>query len=165
MCHMSGVRCQMSLLNPYQTVRARNLQFSHNIYFTLWVQCHISGVTYQGSHVSCHMSIVTCQLSHVNCGLSMIEQLRARPFNDWTAAGAAVPWLSGRAHGPMTGLGTDHVTGVGQWEASKKLAWKGDIQTRGHRNYMKELAKGNFFENALIPNIYLSRLVVVCFKS
>ena len=42
----------------------------------------------------------------------MVEQLRAQPFNDRTAVGAAVQWLNGRAHGPMIGLGTDHVTGV-----------------------------------------------------
>ena len=60
---------------------------------------------------------------------SMVEQRQAQLFNGWTAAGAAVQWLKGRfaavqplngcAHGPMTGLGTDHVKGVGQWEAWK----------------------------------------------
>ena len=44
----------------------------------------------------------------------MVEELRAQPFNGLTAAGAAVQWLKDRAHGPMKGLGTDHVKGVGQ---------------------------------------------------
>ena len=45
----------------------------------------------------------------------------------------------------------------GQWEASKKITWKGDIyiythiytHIDGHRDSMKESAKGRFFENRL----------------
>ena len=66
MCHMSPVRCQMSLFNLSQTVIARDLQFSHIIHYTLCVQCHMSSVTYQVSHVKCHMSLVMC---HVSCGV------------------------------------------------------------------------------------------------
>ena len=102
MCHMSRVRCQMSLLNPYQTVRAKNLQLSHYIYFTLWLQCHMSGVTYQGSHVSCHMSIVTCQL---------------RPFNDWTAACAAVQWLN------SCGRGRSMIERLRPWTNDRRGNW------------------------------------------
>ena len=43
----------------------------------------------------------------------MVEQLQAYQFNGLTTAGAAVQWLNGRPHGPMTGLGTD-VIGVDQ---------------------------------------------------
>ena len=65
-CHVSHslVRCPMSLFNLSQTVRARALQFSPNNHYTLWVQCHMSGVTYQVSHVRCHISLVMC---HVSC--------------------------------------------------------------------------------------------------
>ena len=46
-------------------VRARDLQFSHNIHYTLCVQCHMS-------HVRCHLSGVTCQVSHVTCHVSCV---------------------------------------------------------------------------------------------
>ena len=63
MCHMSRVRCHMSHFTLSQTVRARDLQFSHNI--TLCVQCHMS-------HFRCHLSGVTCQVSHVTCHVSCV---------------------------------------------------------------------------------------------
>ena len=67
MRHMSRVRCHMSLFNLSHTVRARDLQFSHNIHSTLCVQYHMSGVTYQVSHVGCHMLLVICHMSCVMC--------------------------------------------------------------------------------------------------
>ena len=51
--HVSCVTCYMSLFNLSQTVRARDLQFSHNIL-----------------HVTCHLSVVTCLVSHVTCHVS-----------------------------------------------------------------------------------------------
>ena len=64
--------CHMSLFKLSQTVRARDLQFSHNIHFTLCVQCLMSGVTYQVSHVRCHMSLVMCHVSCVMCHVSCV---------------------------------------------------------------------------------------------
>ena len=61
-CHMSHVTCHMSLFNFSQTVRARDLQFAHDIHHTLCVMCLVS-------HVRCHMSLesVTCNMSCVPC--------------------------------------------------------------------------------------------------
>ena len=67
-CHVSGVKC----VNLSQTVRAGDLQLSHTIHYTLWVQCHMSRVTYQVSHVRCHMSVATCHLSCVMCHVSCV---------------------------------------------------------------------------------------------
>ena len=67
MCDMSCVRCHMSLFNLSQTVRAKDLQFSQIIHYTLCVHCHMSGVTYQVSHVRCHMSLVMCHVTYVMC--------------------------------------------------------------------------------------------------
>ena len=72
MCHMSCVRCHMSLFILSQTVIARDLQFSHNIYYSLCVQCHMSGVTNQVSHVRCHMSLCMCLVPCVMCYVSFI---------------------------------------------------------------------------------------------
>ena len=59
-CHVSCVSCHMSVFSHSKTVRARDLQFSHNIHHTLCVLCHMSGVTCQVSHVTCNVSHVTC---------------------------------------------------------------------------------------------------------
>ena len=72
MCHISCVRCHTSLFNLSQTVRARDLQFSHTIHYTLCVQCHLSGVTYQVSHVRCHMSLLLCHVPCVMCCVSYV---------------------------------------------------------------------------------------------
>ena len=64
--------CHMSLFNLSQTERARDLQFTHNIPYTRCVQCHMSGVTYQLSHVRCYMLLVMCHLLCVMCHLSCV---------------------------------------------------------------------------------------------
>ena len=53
MCHMSHVRCHMSLYSLSQTVRAKDLQFSYA--FTLCVKCHMSLIMCHVSHVMCHI--------------------------------------------------------------------------------------------------------------
>ena len=58
-CHVSGVQCHL-LTFPWP-----DLQFSHNIHYTLCVQCHMS-------HVRCHLSGVTCPVSHVTCHVSCV---------------------------------------------------------------------------------------------
>ena len=65
MCPMSHVLCLVShaTFNHPQTVRARDLQFSHNIRHTLCVMCLVSHVRCHMSPVICHMSLVTCQMS------------------------------------------------------------------------------------------------------
>ena len=50
MNHMSRVMCHMSLFNLSETVRARDLQFSHDINITQCVMCPVS-------HVRYHMSL------------------------------------------------------------------------------------------------------------
>ena len=50
-----------------QIVRAGDLQCSHNIHYTLCVQCDMSGVRYQVSHVTCHVSGVRCHVSYFMC--------------------------------------------------------------------------------------------------
>ena len=73
-CHVSHVTCQVShvTFNLSQTVIARDLQFSHNIHYSLCVQCHMSGVTYQVSHVRCHMSLFMCHVPCVMCYVSFV---------------------------------------------------------------------------------------------
>ena len=61
-CHVSCVTCHF-LTSP-------KLQISHNIPYTLCVQCHTSGVTYQVSHVRYHMSLIMCHVPCVMCYLS-----------------------------------------------------------------------------------------------
>ena len=67
MYHMSCARCHTSPFNLFQIVRARDLQFSPTIHYNLCVHCHISGGTYQVSHIRCYISGVTCHLSRVMC--------------------------------------------------------------------------------------------------
>ena len=55
--------CHMPLFNHSQSVRARDLQFSHDIHHTLCVICLVS-------HVRCHMLLVTCHVSLVICHMS-----------------------------------------------------------------------------------------------
>ena len=53
----------------------------------------------------------------------MVEQVQRQPFNGLTVAGTVVQWLKvccgavqplqGCGHGSTTGLGTDHIKGVG----------------------------------------------------
>ena len=64
MCHMAHNLCLVSHATflPYQTIRARDLQFLHDIHHTLCVMCLVS-------HVRCHMSIVTYHVSLVVKGL------------------------------------------------------------------------------------------------
>ena len=127
MCHMSRVRCHMSLFNLSQTVRARDLQFSHNIHYTLCVQCHMSGDTYQVSHVRCHMSCVMCHVSCVMCHVSCV------------------------------------ICNIYIFFCTKWLSWLVEalLSTGPPRLVFR------FFlnKNALIPDIYLSQLVVVRFGS
>ena len=51
---------------------------------------------------------------------------------------------------PMRGLGSNHVTGVGQLEASKKIAWEGDRHTRSRtsRLYDRIGSVGRFDEKS-----------------
>ena len=123
MCHMSRVRCHMSLFNLSQTVIARDLQFSHNIHYSLCVQCHMSGVTYQVSHVRCHMSLFMCHVPCVMCYVSFVIYIF---FTKWLS------WLV------------------------EALLSKGPTPS---------ILFYFFITNALIPNIYSSRLVVVRFGS
>ena len=82
-CHMSRVRCHMSLFNLSQTVIARDLQFSHNIHYSLCVQCHMSGVTYQVSHVRCHMSLFMCHVPCVMCYVSFVIYIFFTKWLSW----------------------------------------------------------------------------------
>ena len=74
MCHMSHVRCHTLLFNLSQTVKARDLQFWHNIHYTLWVQFLMSGVTCQVSRVTYHWSCVMCHLLCVICNIYLFLQ-------------------------------------------------------------------------------------------
>ena len=71
MCHMSHVLCivPMPLFNHSQTLRARDLQFLHDIHHTLVAMCLVS-------HVRCHMSLVMCHMSlvtyHMSCDSILI---------------------------------------------------------------------------------------------
>ena len=58
-CHVSSVTCHMSLYSLYQTVRARDLQFSH-----VFIIPYVSSVTCQVSHVTYHVSYVTHNVLH-----------------------------------------------------------------------------------------------------
>ena len=68
MCHMSHVRCSMSLSNHSQTVRAMDqlIVSKCSPYHTTpyhhvsWVPYHMSDVTF-----TCHLSCITSQVSHV----------------------------------------------------------------------------------------------------
>ena len=58
----------------FQTVRARDLKFLHNVHHHICVMCHVSCVMCHVSCVTCHVSPVTCHLSHVTCHLSHVKR-------------------------------------------------------------------------------------------
>ena len=78
----------------------------------------------------------------------MIEQLQARPLNDWTAAPMdqwqawelilSAVLANGRPKNKLHEKGTDTLT---------------DTLTDGHRDSMKESAKGRFFGKKPLSNI------------
>ena len=124
MCHMSHIRCHMSLFNLSQTVRARDLQFSHNIHYSLFVQCHMSGVTYQVMHVGCHISLFMCHVPCVMCYVSYVIYI-----------------------------------------FFLQSGWVGWLRLCYQQGLPRLVLNVFLIKNPLIPNIYLSRLVVFRFWS
>ena len=58
-CHVSCIRCRMSLFNHSQTVRSRDQQI-FSLCLPHHTMCHVSSVRCHLSLVMCHMSGVTC---------------------------------------------------------------------------------------------------------
>ena len=69
----------------FQTVRARDLKFWHNVHCPQCVMCHMS-------HVTCHVSRVTCHVSHVTCHMSRVtckKKQNKKTFFLWLSGGAS----------------------------------------------------------------------------